>query len=64
MRNNINLSHIDTERESLYTDLEKKPTHEILQDMYTEDAKVSLDVEKALPQIESLVDVMVDKVKN
>lgn len=52
-----------SEQSSLYNDLEKKSTHEILTDINTEDKKVALAVEKAIPQIEKLVDEIVPRMK-
>ena len=51
------------EQPSLYNDLEKKSTHEILTDINTEDKKVALAVEKAIPQIEKLVNEIVPRMK-
>ncbi|MEM1002283.1 MAG: N-acetylmuramic acid 6-phosphate etherase [Bacteroidota bacterium] len=53
-----------TELESLYSDLEKKGISEILQDINSEDKKVALAVEKALPQIEPLISIIVEKMKS
>ena len=44
-----------SEQPSLYDDLEKKSVHELLVDINTEDKKVALAGEKALPQMEYLV---------
>ena len=44
-----------SEQPSLYNDLEKKSVREILEDINTEDQKVALAVQKAIPQIEKLV---------
>ena len=52
-----------SEQPSLYNDLEKKSTHEILTDINTEDKKVALAVEKAIPQIEKLVNDIVPRMK-
>lgn len=52
-----------SEQPSLYNDLEKKSTHEILTDINTEDKKVALAVEKAIPQIEKLVNEIVPRMK-
>ena len=40
-----------SEQPSLYTDLEKKSVREILEDINTEDQKVALADQKAIPQI-------------
>ncbi len=50
-----------TEQPSLYRDLEKMPTRTILESMNQEDQKVPLAVKDAIPQIEKLVDHLVDK---
>lgn len=52
-----------TEQPSLYNDLEKKSTSEILHDINNEDKKVALAVEKAIPQITKLVDEIVPRMK-
>ncbi len=52
-----------SEQSSLYNDLEKKSVHEILTDINTEDKKVALAVEKAIPQIENLVEQIVPRMK-
>ena len=50
-----------TESESKYNDLEKKSTSELLHDINTEDKTVPLAVERALSQIEGLVDAVYQK---
>ena len=52
-----------SEQPSLYDDLEKKSVHELLVDINTEDKKVALAVEKALPQMEDLVTRIVPRMK-
>ncbi len=52
-----------TEEPSLYDNLEKKTTAEILKDINDEDHKVVLAVEKAIPQIEKLVDGIVRRTR-
>lgn len=52
-----------TEQSSLYNDLEQKSTLELLQGMNTEDHKVADAVAKAIPQIEALVDGIVERLK-
>ncbi len=52
-----------SEQPSLYNDLEKKSVSEILHDINTEDKKVALAVEKAIPQIETLVTEIVSRMK-
>ncbi len=50
-----------TEKDSLYNDLEKMSVHELLVNINNEDKKVPYAVEKAIPQIEKLVEKTVDK---
>jgi N-acetylmuramic acid 6-phosphate etherase len=50
-----------TEQESLYHDLDKMSTRELLEHINTEDRKVALVIEQLLPKIEKLVDVVADK---
>jgi N-acetylmuramic acid 6-phosphate etherase len=50
-----------TEQPSLYSDLEKMSTAELLANINREDAKVPLAVQAALPQIEQLVEIVADK---
>ena len=52
-----------SEQPSLYNDLEKKSVREILDDINTEDQKVALAVQKAIPQIEKLVTQIVPRMK-
>jgi N-acetylmuramic acid 6-phosphate etherase len=52
-----------TEQPSLYDNLEQKSVREILEDINTEDMKVALAVQKAIPQIEKLVSSIVPKMK-
>lgn len=52
-----------SESPSLYDDLEKKSVGEILHDINTEDKKVAIAVEKALPQIETLVTAIISRMK-
>lgn len=53
-----------TEQNSLYNDLEKMSIRELLVNINKEDKKVPEAVEKAIPQIENLVQVIVEKMKN
>lgn len=53
-----------TEQASNYNHLEKMSTEEILKNINNEDKKVALAVEKVIPQIEVLVDKVVDKILN
>lgn len=52
-----------TEQPSQYDSLEKKSVHELLTDINHEDQKVALAVEKAIPQIEALVEQIVPRMK-
>lgn len=52
-----------TEQASLYNDLEKKSVHDILTEINNEDKKVALAVEKAIPQIEKLVEQIVPRME-
>jgi N-acetylmuramic acid 6-phosphate etherase len=51
-----------TETTSHYRHLEKMSTSELLHNINNEDKTVPLAIEKAIPQIEALVDAIVDKV--
>lgn len=53
----------DTEQESLYSNLDKMSTNELLININNEDKKVPNIVEKQIPHIEKLVDVIVSKMK-
>ena len=53
-----------TEQDSKYIDLEKMTVSELLTNINTEDKTVPLAIEKALPQIETLVSETVNKLKN
>lgn len=50
-----------TEKESNYQDLDKMSVHDLLTNMNKEDRSVPLAVEKAIPQLERLVKVTVEK---
>jgi len=52
-----------TERPSPYRHLEKKKIAEITRDINTEDKTVAQTVEKALPQINTLIGAIVEKIK-
>nr|MBC7613391.1 N-acetylmuramic acid 6-phosphate etherase [Pseudopedobacter sp.] len=52
-----------TEQDSLYNDLDKKSTLEILQNINKEDQTVALAVEKVIPQIHLLADAIIEKMK-
>ena len=52
-----------TEKSSYYNNLEKMPVAEILEHMNDEDQTVPLAVAKALPQIEKLVTITAEKMK-
>ncbi len=53
-----------TEQSSKYNHLEKMSVGELLQNINNEDKTVAFSVEKAIPQIESLVVQIVEKLKN
>ncbi|QQD15636.1 N-acetylmuramic acid 6-phosphate etherase [Sphingobacterium sp. UDSM-2020] len=53
-----------TEKESHYQDLEKMTVLELLTNINNEDKTVPMAVEKAIPQIEALVNECVSKMKN
>ena len=50
-----------TEQPSKYRHLEKMPVHELLTNINNEDKTVPLAVEKAIPQIEKLVNIIADR---
>ncbi|MCK9159044.1 MAG: N-acetylmuramic acid 6-phosphate etherase [Bacteroidaceae bacterium] len=52
-----------SEQDSLYNDLEKKSVPEILSDINKEDQKVAIAVQKAIPQIEKLVEKIIPRMK-
>ncbi len=52
-----------TEKDSLYNHLEQMSTHELLVNINNEDKKVPFAVEKAIPQIEALVEQVVEKLQ-
>ncbi|WP_038533454.1 N-acetylmuramic acid 6-phosphate etherase [Formosa agariphila] len=54
---------LTTEQESVYNNLEKMSTNELLTNMNVEDKTVPNALEKAVPSIEKLVDVIYDKMK-
>jgi N-acetylmuramic acid 6-phosphate etherase len=53
-----------TEQSSRYNHLEKMSVSELLQNINNEDKTVAFSVEKALPQIETLVVQLIEKLKN
>ena len=55
--------NITTEKDSNYNDLEKMSVREILENINKEDKNVTIAVEKAIPQIEKLATVTVEKMK-
>ncbi len=52
-----------TEQNSLHENLDKKSVHDLLSEMNEEDLKVPLAVSKTLPQIELLVEKIVERMK-
>ena len=55
---------LTTEQASAYNNLEKMDTFELLSNMNTEDKTVPMILEKAIPNIEKLVDALYDKMKD
>lgn len=55
--------NITTEKDSNYNDLEKMSVREILENINKEDKKVTIAVEKAIPQIEKLATITAEKMK-
>ena len=53
-----------TEKNSLYNNLELKSTREILLDINQEDKAVAYIVEKIIPEIETLIDSIYERLKN
>lgn len=60
----MDTSKLTTEQSSKYNDLEKMDTLKLLTNINREDKFVSIAVEKAIPNIHKLVDVIVSKMKN
>lgn len=60
MSNNIKT----TESDSHYTNLEKMSVHDLLLNINKEDKTVPLAIEKVIPQVEALVNVIVEKLKS
>ncbi|MEZ7499582.1 N-acetylmuramic acid 6-phosphate etherase [Flavobacterium sp. Arc3] len=54
---------LDTEQESLYANLDKMSTKELLSNINAEDKKVPNVIEQQIPNIEKLVDAVVEKMK-
>jgi N-acetylmuramic acid 6-phosphate etherase len=54
-------SFLVTEQPSLHTNLDKKSVGQLLMEMNEEDQKVALAVQKAIPQIEELVEKIVER---
>ena len=52
-----------TEQNSLHENLDKKSVHDLLFEMNQEDLKVPIAVSKALPEIEELVEKIVERMK-
>ncbi len=52
-----------TEKPSLYNDLEKKSVEELTSGLITEYKKIALAIEAAKPQLDKLINVVVEKVK-
>jgi N-acetylmuramic acid 6-phosphate etherase len=56
-------NNLDTEQESLYSNLDKMSTTELLININAEDKKVAQVIEQQIPSIEKLVDAIVPKMK-
>lgn len=52
-----------TEKESKYFDLEHMTVHEVLNNINKEDQTVALAVEKCIPQVEALTNVIIERMK-
>nr|HQG68075.1 N-acetylmuramic acid 6-phosphate etherase [Paludibacteraceae bacterium] len=52
-----------TEQNSLHNDLDKKDIRQLLVEMNEEDKKVPFAVERAIPQIEQLIEKLVERMK-
>ncbi len=59
----INLSTVATERDSLYNNLEQMPVWEITHNINKEDQTVALAVAEALPQVNKLIEQVVEAFK-
>ncbi|HNW98117.1 MAG TPA: N-acetylmuramic acid 6-phosphate etherase [Bacteroidales bacterium] len=53
-----------TEKESNYSNIEQMSVAEIISHINNEDKSVALAIEKALPQIEKVIDVVIEKMQN
>jgi N-acetylmuramic acid 6-phosphate etherase len=53
-----------TEKTSIYEDLEKMSTNELLVNINNEDKKVPTAIEKVIPKIENLVDLIVEQISD
>lgn len=53
-----------TEQDSKYQDLEKMSTQQLLENINTEDQTVAFAVQRTIPQVEPLVNIIVGKMKN
>ena len=53
-----------TEQDSKYQNLEKMSTQQLLENINAEDQTVAFAVQKTIPQIEPLVNIIVEKMKN
>jgi len=62
-KNKMKKINPDTEQESLYSNLDKMSTQELLLNINNEDKKVADIIEKQIPHIEKLIDIIVSKMK-
>ncbi|WP_024981617.1 N-acetylmuramic acid 6-phosphate etherase [Flavobacterium succinicans] len=60
----MNTLNMETEQDSLYTNLEKMSTSELLTNINNEDKKIAKIVEKQIPKIEKLIDQIVLKMRD
>jgi N-acetylmuramic acid 6-phosphate etherase len=62
-KNKMKKINPDTEQESLYANLDKMSTKELLMNINNEDKKVADIIEKQIPHIEKIIDIVVSKMK-
>lgn len=62
-KNKMKKINPDTEQESLYANLDKMSTKELLMNINNEDKKVADIIEKQIPHIEKIIDIIVSKMK-
>jgi len=62
LKNYTEMTKKTTEQSSLYNNLEKMSTFELLKNINNEDKKVPTAIEKMIPEIENLVDLIVEQI--